>query len=87
MPTPLEGEGPLYLPSREDPAINQLFHNALPCPECKADQRKLWPVQSAEREGVYAIMCDCGHISDDGNSIADAITKWNNEARAVFQKG
>ncbi len=81
MPTPLETL--IYLPTRQDPAINQLFQNALPCPQCKADQRKLWPVESADREGVYAVICDCGHIGGDGSSVAAAITTWNNEARVV----
>jgi hypothetical protein len=36
----------------------------------------------AERKCVYAIMCECGHIGGDGNSVADAITTWNREARA-----
>jgi len=87
MPTPLESEGPLYLPTREDSAINQLFENALPCPECEVDRRNLWPVQSAERLGLYAVMCSCGHIGGDGSSVADAIKTWNNEARSVSHKG
>lgn len=74
---------PLYLATRENRAINQLFQNALPCPECEAGQHNLWPVQSAESEGVYAVMCSgCDHIGGDGSSVADAITTWNNEARA-----
>jgi hypothetical protein len=28
-------------------------------------------------------MCDCGHIGGDGSTVADAITTWNNEARAA----
>jgi len=35
MPKVLESEGPLYLPTREDAAINQLFDNALPCPRAE----------------------------------------------------
>ena len=83
MPTVLDSEGPLYLPTREEPATNQLFENALPCPECCAGQESLWPVQSAEQEGVCAVMCDCGHIGGNGSSVADAITTWNDEARAA----
>ncbi len=83
MPTSSDTERVLYLPTREDPAINRLFENALPCPECGAEQRSLWPVQSAGHEGVYAVMCDCGHIGGDGTSVADAVTTWNNEARAA----
>ena len=80
MTTAPSNETPLYLPTREDPAINQLFDNAAPCPDCGAGQQSLWPVQSAEREGVYAIMCDCGHIGGDGTSVPEAIVKWNSEA-------
>ncbi len=83
MPTPFEGEGPLHPPTRSDPAINGLFDNASPCPECGAAQESLWPVRSAEQEGVYAVMCDCGHIGGDGSSVANAITRWNDEARAA----
>ena len=43
-------------------------------------------MQSAEREGIYAIMCDCEHIGGDGKSVADAISTWNGEARAGFDK-
>lgn len=80
MSIPTESKRPLHLPTRADPAINQLFENALPCPECKATQHSLWPVHSAESVGVYAVLCDCGHIGGDGSSVADAITKWNDEA-------
>ena len=58
------------------------FENALPCPECKNDQGNLWPVRSAHREGIYAVMCNCGHIGGDCNSIAHEITTWKREARA-----
>ena len=77
----LKGKGPLYLPTRADPAIDRLFENASACPECGAGQQSLWPVQSAERDGIFAVMCDCGHIGGDGKSVASAITTWNSEAR------
>jgi hypothetical protein len=44
------------------------------------------PLARAEREGIYAIMCDCGHIGGDGKSVADAISTWNGEPRAGFDK-
>jgi hypothetical protein len=59
------------------------FENAAPCPKCGTGQNSLWPVQSAQLEGVYAVMCKYGHIGGDGRNIADAITTWNNEARAT----
>jgi hypothetical protein len=80
MTTVLQSEGPLYLPTREDSAINRLFENALPCPACRAPQRRLWPLMSAEKQGVFAISCTvCDYIGDDGTSIADAITAWNKD--------
>jgi hypothetical protein len=81
MPTPFEGEGPLYPPTRADPAINHLFDTALSCPMCRADNRNLWPLMSAEREGVYVVSCSaCHYIGDDGSSINAAITAWNHDA-------
>ena len=79
----LRARAPLYLQTRADPAINRLFENASPCPECGAGQQNLWPVVSTEREAIYAVMCDCGHIGGDGKTVADAITTWNHEARAA----
>jgi hypothetical protein len=82
-----ESEGPLFLPSREDPAINQLFADALPCPACEADQRNLWPLMSAEAEGIFAVGCSaCNYIGDDGVSIAKAITKWNTDEQRERSK-
>ena len=82
----LNGKGPLYLPTRVDPAINRLCKNACAYPACGAEQKSLWPIQSAEREGIYAIMCDCRHIGGDAKSVADAISTWNGETRARFDK-
>jgi len=53
-----------------------------PVPNAEHHNKALWPVVSAEREGVYAVMCGCEHIGSDGNSVADAITIWNAEASA-----
>jgi len=54
---------------------------------CRADNRNLWPLMSADKQGVFAISCTvCDFIGGDGSSVADAITTWNNEARAAVSE-
>jgi len=82
MPIVVEGDGSLYLPTRADPAINQFFENALPCPECEADPAQ--PLASAECRARSALR---RHVRLRAyrrrrSSVADAITTWKRQARA-----
>jgi hypothetical protein len=74
MPTPLEGEGPLYLPTRADPAINQLFENVSPRPGCGAAQQSLGQSRARSSEAFTLSCATAGHIGGDGSSVAVLVT-------------
>jgi hypothetical protein len=76
----LEGEGPLDIPCRMDPAVDAIMRPALPCPACEAPNHQLMPMASAETPATFAIGCgNCEYIGDDAPTVTEAVAKWNHD--------